>query len=134
LSEKGEIFSSGEKWGANHDKFTLITLPKNEIPKKVFCGPRQRFFIAESGKTFYAGESTEFELPNNTTTAQFKEFKLSNDETNKELVVDISCGNRYNLYVTDKGRIWASGRQFLKRVGMDSEAAVPLHLPIENGA
>jgi alpha-tubulin suppressor-like RCC1 family protein len=82
---------------------------------------------------FYAGESTEFELPNNSTVTTLKEFKLSNDEANPESIIDIACGNRYNLYVTSKGRVWASGRQFLKRVGMDSESAVPLHLPNEPG-
>jgi hypothetical protein len=33
-------------------------MPKNEVPKKIFCGMRQKFVIAESGKVFYAGEST----------------------------------------------------------------------------
>ena len=89
--------------------------------------------IAESGKVFYAGESTQFELPNNQVVTTLKEFKLSNDESNTEQVVDVACGNRYNLYVTNKGRVWAAGKSFLRRVGMDSENAVPLHLPNEPG-
>lgn len=85
-------------------------MPKNEVAKKIFCGSRQKFVIAESGKVFYAGESTEFELPNNSTVNTLKEFKLSSDESFAENVIDIACGNRYNLYVTDKGKVWASGR------------------------
>jgi len=98
-----------------------MKLPKDEVADKIFCGRRNKFVIGKSGKTFYCGESIEFELPNNTTAAAFKEFKLTTDETNTEKIVDISCGIWYNLFVTDKGKLWANGRKFLKRVGLDSE-------------
>ena len=110
-----------------------MPLPKNEVASKIFSGPRQKFVIAESGKTFFVGEPSEFELPNNSTVSAFKEFKLSNDEANTESILDVACGNRYNLFATNKGRVWASGKQFLKRVGMDSESAVPLHFSSEAG-
>lgn len=85
-------------------------MPKNEVPSKLYCGPRQKFVIAESGKVFFVGESTDFELPNNSTVAALKEFKLSSDEANAETIIDIACGNHYNLFVTNKGRLWASGK------------------------
>jgi alpha-tubulin suppressor-like RCC1 family protein len=86
--------------------------------------------IDKEGKTFYCGESVEFELPNDATIAAFKEFKLTSDEANTERIVDIACGIWYNLYVTDKGKLWASGRKFLKRLGLDSEVPSQLNLPV----
>ena len=58
LTQDGDLYSTGEKWGVSHSEFTKVPMPKNEVPKKLFCGQRQKFVIAESGKVFYAGEST----------------------------------------------------------------------------
>lgn len=96
-------------------------MPKDQVPDKIFCGRKCKFVIDKEGKTFYCGESVEFELMNDATSIPFKEFKLSSDESNTDKIVDIALGIWYNLYVTDKGKLWASGRKFLKRVGMDSE-------------
>jgi alpha-tubulin suppressor-like RCC1 family protein len=68
-------------------------------------------------------------LPNNSNTAALKEFKLTSDEINPEKIVDIACGYHYNLFVTEKGKLWAAGRKFLKRVGLDSEAPIMVNLP-----
>lgn len=133
LTEDGELYSTGEKYGSSHTDFTQVKLPKDEVPDKIFCGRKCKFVIAKSGKTFYMGESNEFELPNNTNSNSFKEFKLSTDEANTEKIVDISLGMWYNLYVTDKGKVWATGRKFLKRVGIDSDVAMCLTLPVTDG-
>jgi hypothetical protein len=54
---------------------------------------------------------------------------LPTDPEHPEKIVDISCGIWYNLFVTDKGKLWASGRKFLKRVGLDSEVVSNIALP-----
>jgi alpha-tubulin suppressor-like RCC1 family protein len=129
MTETNELYQTGEKYGASHDNFTLMKMPKTEVPSKIFCGRKCKFVIDTVGKTFFSGESEEFELPNNTTSASLKEFKLSNDESNTEKIVDIACGHSYNLFVTDKGKLWATGRKFLKRVGLDSEVPINITLP-----
>jgi alpha-tubulin suppressor-like RCC1 family protein len=108
-------------------------MPKSEVPDKIFCGRKCKFVIDKEGKTFYCGESEEYELPNNATAAQFKEFKLTTEESNTEKIIDISTGIWYNLYVTDKGNLWATGRKFLKRCGIDSEVCVTLPITSKEG-
>ena len=39
---------------------------KDEEVDKIFCGRFSKFVIAKSGKTFYLGESKDFELKGNT--------------------------------------------------------------------
>lgn len=58
LAQDGDLYSTGEKWGASHSEFTKISMPKDEVPNKIYCGKRCKFVIAESGKVFYAGEPT----------------------------------------------------------------------------
>ena len=105
------------------------SLTPREMPDKIFLGRTSKFVIYKEGKTFYCGQSFDFELPNNIQTDQLKEFKLTNDEANTDKIVEISNGHWYNLFVTDSGKLWASGRKFLKRFGIDSEIPAPINLP-----
>jgi hypothetical protein len=65
LTEAGDLYSTGSKYNQTHEDFTLIKHPKNETPEKIFCGRKCKFIITKSGKTFFLGESNEFELPDN---------------------------------------------------------------------
>ncbi len=69
------------------------------------------------------GSCKDFCLPGDTSVSKFKEFKLTNDETTDK-IVEVSCGNNYNIYVTDKGKVWATGKAFLKKMGLESEVPV----------
>lgn len=102
---------------------------KTEAPQRIFCGRKCKFVITKDQKTYYLGESMECELPNDTKQSSFAEFKLTKDESNTEKIVDIACGIWYNLFVTDQGKLWASGRKFLKRVGIDSKDCTQISLP-----
>jgi alpha-tubulin suppressor-like RCC1 family protein len=102
---------------------------KAELPDKIFCGRKCKFVIAKDGKTYYMGESVESELPNDSNQTSLAEFKLTKDESNTEKIVEVACGIWYNLYVTDQGKLWASGRKFLKRVGIDSKDITEINMP-----
>ena len=128
LTSENTIYYTGQKCGASVDDFTLMKMPKKEVPDKIFCGRTSKFVIDKEGKTFYCGQSFDFELPNNIQTDQLKEFKLTSDEANTEKIIEISNGYWYNLFVTDAGKLWASGRKFLKRFGIDSEVPAPINL------
>jgi len=40
LTKDGDLYSTGEKWGVNQSDCTKMTMPKNEVPNKLFCGSR----------------------------------------------------------------------------------------------
>ena len=125
LTKNGQLWGAGRKDTDNEiSDYEKLTLPKNkdkveEEVDKIFCGRASKWFIAKSGKTFFKGVSREFNLPYDKTVDSFTELKLPiSDKDAQENIVDIACGNQYNLLVTDKGKLWALGRPFLKRVGI----------------
>lgn len=106
-----------------------MTLDKEEKVKDVFIGHKTRFVISQTGKVYAQGESKSFNLPNDQSMSSFKEFKLP--ESSTEEIIHISCGNHYTVYTTKSGKVWATGRQFLKRLGIDSDVPVQLPVPSE---
>ena len=38
MTETNELYQTGEKYGASHDNFTLMKMPKTEVPSKIFRG------------------------------------------------------------------------------------------------
>jgi uncharacterized CHY-type Zn-finger protein len=65
LTSENTIYYTGQKCGASVDDFTLMKMPKKEVPDKIFCGRTSKFVIDKEGMTFYCGQSFDFELPNN---------------------------------------------------------------------
>ena len=57
LTETNELYSTGAKYGSSHDDFTLMKMPKDQVPDKIFCGRKSKFVIDKEGTTFYCGES-----------------------------------------------------------------------------
>lgn len=129
LAEGGLLYSTGDKYGHHHEEFTLMKMPeKTQPPQKVFCGRKCKFVITEDGKTYFMGEEVDSELAVDSPQKEFAEFKLTKDESNTEKIVDIACGIWYNLFVTDQGKLWASGRNMLKRLKIDSKEVQPIPL------
>ena len=112
LTANETLYTTGEKWGSDHSEFKLMELAKDEVPKKIFIGSKQQFVLAKSGKCFFVGMSKEFCLPGDSTVNKFKEFKLTSDEALADSIIDIAIGNNFIIYVTTKGKVWASGKQF----------------------
>lgn len=98
----------------------------------MICGKKTQWIICEDDKVFYTGTSVDFALPDNNTKNTLTAFKLSNDETFSEKIVHISAGNHYELFVTDKGKLYGMGNRLLKKLGLESET--PIHIPMKDEA
>jgi len=59
-------------------------------------------------------------------------FKLTDDEAFSEKIVHISAGNHYELFVTDKGKMYGMGNRLLKKLGYESET--PINIPMKDEA
>lgn len=92
-------------------------------------GPHQRFVLCEDSTVFYTGTSKQFSLPEDKNCSSWTKFKLSQDKLFKDEIVHVSCGNAFNLFVTNKGKVWGTGNKFLKKIGLESE--VPIQLPLK---
>lgn len=125
VDKNDQIWTTGQKYGTDHEKYTKIEIKDQKI-KDIFLGHKTRFVITESGKCFMQGSSKQFNLPKDESVSAFKEFKLPDDT---EEIVHVSCGNHYTVYTTKSGKVWATGRQFLKRLGIDSDIPNPLPNP-----
>jgi len=40
LTTDKSIYTTGSKWGNDHNEFTLMELPKDEVPSKIFNGSK----------------------------------------------------------------------------------------------
>lgn len=121
LTESRELYAAG---GCRSDpckltRFTKINLA-DEIPDKIYEGRRCRFVIAKSGKTFFSGFIKDpSEWPSEVKpTNDLKEFKLSNLPNFDQKIVDIACGSYFNVFLTDKGEIWAVGAILLDKLNI----------------
>lgn len=40
LTADKRIYTTGQNWGGEYDEFTLMELPKDEVPVKIFNGSK----------------------------------------------------------------------------------------------
>jgi hypothetical protein len=96
-----------------------INLP-DEILDKIYECRRCRFVIAKSGKTFFSGFIKDpSEWPSEVKpTCDLKEFKLSILPNFDQKIVDIAFGSYFNVFLTEKGEIWAVGAIILDKLNI----------------
>lgn len=135
MTESRELYATGGcyNYPGRTEKFTKVDLP-GEIPERIFEGRRSRFVITKSGKTFFCGQiKNSVEWPNQMQpTPEMKEFKLSNDANFEQKIIHVSCGSFYNIFLTNKGQIWAIGEKILERMN-NSNRETPQKVTLPDG-
>lgn len=100
----------------------------------VGVSPNSCWVVLNNGKIFYKGVSSNYHFPNNESSASsFKEFKLWENEENKEDIVDIAVGNTFTLFLTQKKKLWAVGEAFLGALDIQSTKPAQLNQKIPQG-
>ena len=114
------------------DSFEKIVLPNNIVisptsyVKKIASGISHSIILMNNNRMLIFGDNTYGQLGEKKIIRQIIEPKLINTNQFDGKIIDIVCGNYHTLILTDKGTVFATGRDNLSQIALGSYSLGPL--------
>ena len=134
LGKDGKIFWTGYRsdWGGY--KYTMskydFTMPEEKIID-MNCGSYNCVVLTENHKLYIQGYDTGFHLDNNCTKSYFWHKERPNEEEEKIIAYDV--GYNYHVYVTDNGKAYGAGNDFMRGINLEWVDKKYIQIPFEEG-
>lgn len=95
------------------------------------CGYNNYAMLTEDHKIYIQGYDNDYHLDTNSTKKELWHKERPNEEEEKVIAWDI--GYDYHIYVTDNGKAYAAGNQFLKGISLENNNKNYTQIPFDEG-
>lgn len=85
--------------------------------------------VLEDNTLWYKGSSSSYCMPEDSGKGTFTQHKIWADKENEEKIVDIAAGYMFAFFVTEKGKLYARGEDFLTCIKQPSKDTTLVNLP-----
>jgi len=146
VDDSGKLWKTGEKetMGGKDTSFRAVDIakvaaddkdrkPEEEKDKivKIGAGINNVVFLTKKGKIYIEGNDNGNHIKDGSAKHNFESKKLPSDD---DKVIDLSVGRDYHLIVTEKGKLYGAGNNFLKE-NLNIECGINYaNIPLEKGA
>lgn len=72
--------------------------------------------VLKDNTLWYKGSSSSYCFPDDSTKSSFTQLKIWPEKEQEEKIVSIACGYMFAFFVTEKGKLYARGEDFLSLI------------------
>lgn len=130
LNDKGQLVESGSLGSSacSNSQFKLIADLKQEV-EQVSVSYHNMWVVLKDNTIWYKGSSSSHCMPEDQGKPSFTQLKIWPEKEQEEKIVDIAAGYMFTFFVTDKGKLFARGEDFLTTIKQASKDTTEVTLP-----